>query len=51
MSATMLMVCSLVAPSATNALRKIAVVAAVPVTLATKPATIGARKAELELNY
>ncbi len=51
MSATMPMVCSLVAPSATKALRKIAVVAAVPVTLATKPATTGARKAELELNY
>jgi len=44
-------VCSLVAPRATNALRKIAVVAAVPVTLATKPATIGARSPELELNY
>jgi hypothetical protein len=27
------------------------VVAAVPVTLATNPATIGALKAELELNY
>ena len=45
------MVCSLVAPRATNALKKIAVVAAVPVTLATNPATIGALKAELELNY
>lgn len=51
MSATMPTVCSLVAPSATNALRKIAVVAAVPVTLATKPATTGGRKSELELNY
>ena len=44
-------VCSLVAPRATKALRNIAVVAAVPVTLATKPATIGARSSELELNY
>lgn len=42
MMATIEMVCSLVAPMATNALRKIAVVAAVPVMLATAPAIIGA---------
>ena len=42
MMATIEMVCSLVAPMATNALRKIAVVAAVPVMLATAPAMIGA---------
>ena len=42
MIATIEMVCSLVAPMARNALRKIAVVAAVPVMLATAPAMIGA---------
>jgi hypothetical protein len=40
-------VCSLVAPIATNALRKIAVVAAVPVMLATVPAMIGALRSEM----
>lgn len=49
--ATIAMVCSLVAPRATKALRKIAVVAAFPVTLATKPAMIGARSPRLEPNY
>ena len=42
MIATMEMVCSLVAPMARKALKKIAVVAAVPVMLATAPAMIGA---------
>jgi hypothetical protein len=43
---------SLVAPMATQALRKIAVEAAVPVTLATVPASIGALRAEMALaNY
>jgi len=52
MMATMEMVCSLVAPIALKALRKIAVVAAVPVMLATAPATRGARSPScwLELN-
>jgi hypothetical protein len=36
------MVCVLVAPKFRKALRKIAVVAAVPVIDATRPATIGA---------
>ena len=51
--ATIDTVCSLVAPMATNALRKIAVVAAVPVMLATVPARIGALKSEMALiaNY
>jgi hypothetical protein len=40
--ATMEMVCSLVAPITLKALSKIAVVAAVPVILATAPAMIGA---------
>jgi hypothetical protein len=46
-------VCSLVAPIATNALRKIAVVAAVPVILATVPAIIGDFRSERALgrNY
>jgi hypothetical protein len=44
--------CSLVAPMATQALRKIAVEAAVPVTLATVPASIGALRSEMALaNY
>ncbi len=44
--------CSLVAPIATQALRKIAVDAAVPVTLATVPASIGALRSEMALaNY
>jgi hypothetical protein len=52
MRATIDTVCSLDAPMATNALRKIAVVAAVPVTLATVPASIGALKSEMALaNY
>ena len=47
MRATIEMVCSFEAPMATKALRNIAVVAAVPVMLATVPAIIGARKSEL----
>jgi hypothetical protein len=42
----------LLAPIATNALRNIAVVAAVPVMLATVPAIIGAlRSATFDANY
>ncbi len=52
MRATIETVCSLVAPIVTNALRKMAVVAAVPVTLATVPASIGALRSEMALaNY
>jgi hypothetical protein len=52
-SATIETVCSLVAPMATNALKKIAVVAAVPVMLATIPAMIGDFRSERALgrNY
>lgn len=52
MMATIETVCALVAPIATKALRKIAVVAAVPVMLATVPAIIGAlRSAAFDANY
>jgi hypothetical protein len=52
MMATIETVWVFVAPIATNALRKIAVVAAVPVMLATVPAIIGAlRSATIDANY
>jgi len=52
MMATIETVWVFVAPIATNALRKIAVVAAVPVMLATVPAMIGAlRSATFDANY
>jgi len=52
MMATIETVWVFVAPIATNALRKIAVVAAVPVMLATVPAIIGAlRSATFDANY
>ena len=52
MSATIETVWAFVAPIETNALRKMAVVAAVPVTLATVPASIGALRSEMALaNY
>jgi hypothetical protein len=52
MMATMETVWALVAPIATNALKNIAVVAAVPVMLATVPAIIGARRSEaFDANY
>ena len=46
MMATIETVWALVAPIATNALKKMAVVAAVPVMLATVPAIIGALRSE-----
>ena len=53
MTAIMETVCSFDAPITTKALRKIAIVAVAPVTLATIPATIGALrpKSLVETNY
>lgn len=52
MMATIETVWVLVAPIATKALRNIAVVAAVPVMLATVPAIIGALRSEaFDANY
>jgi len=48
MSAIIEMVCCCVAPMALKAPKKIAVVAAFPVMLATAPAIIGARRSRSE---